>query len=126
MPMPGEYSRMMERRTRDRSPGEPHFAGRGFYIKRNPGRSSGVVFLHEGAEFLGKAAIGGDDGALTVQRRPAAEDADHLAAGLREDQPARRDVPGLGAELELTVGSAAGDVAQLQGGAAEAADVVGA
>ena len=42
MPMPGEYSWIMGRRTRDRSPAEPHLRERYKYIQENPGRKSGV------------------------------------------------------------------------------------
>ena len=42
MPMPGEYSWMMERRTRDRSPDKPHLRERYKYIQKKPGRKSGL------------------------------------------------------------------------------------
>ena len=95
--MPGEYSWMMERQTRDTS-----FCQAAIYAgmtqvntKESPDLRPGFAFFlsrrgdpcgrpksHQCSELLGEFAVGGNDGTLAVQRGRSAPDTDHLAAGL--------------------------------------------
>src|SRR5215218_6770700 len=68
----------------------------------------------------GEYAAGGD------RRRSVAGPAGDTAARLGDHQDAGCDVPGGDADLEVAVVAAAGDVGEVEGGGAGAADVVGA
>ena len=86
-------------------------------VRRSPRRDELLEPLHE------LAVDAGPRGDRHLGRRAGRAQPGHQRAGLRGDQPAGREVPGVEPGLEVGVEVARGHGAQVQGGAAGAAQV---